>query len=200
MKLVIEFETAVHHGSGYGLAGVVDRAILRDDEGIPYLAGSAIKGKFRHTAIRLLRGKGERVCGTPEHAGVCRRTNLCAACVVFGSTRHPGEAIFRDAYPCEPERSILKRQIAASRSPVLPGDSDVRASTAIDRRSCTVMPEHLFSTETIPPLVRFESDIDTPDASTGLLTECAKLMNYFGGDAARGLGRCAFRFPEEKRP
>jgi CRISPR/Cas system CMR subunit Cmr4 (Cas7 group RAMP superfamily) len=197
IKLTIEFETAVHHGSGYGLYGVVDRATLRDEAGMPYLAGSAIKGKFRHTAIRLLRAEGKPVCSTPEQAGVCRKDKACAACLAFGSSRLPGGVIFRDAYPCEPERSVLKHEISAGRSAVLRGGSDVRTSTAIDRATRTVLPEHLFSTETIPALVRFEAEIEAPEGSVELLRDCAKLMNNFGGDSARGLGRCSFRFPPE---
>ena len=199
LKLIIEFQTAVHHGSGYGLSGVVDRGALRDDEGMPYLAGSAIKGKFRHTATRVVRADGDRVCGTPEYPALCRGGNACAVCVVFGSSRLPGAAIFGDAYPCEPERSILKLQIAGSRSAVLPGGSDVRASTAIDRKSGTVLPEHLFSTETIPALVRFESDIEAPEGSVDLIRECFKLIGRFGGDGARGLGWCTFRLGEGGR-
>jgi CRISPR/Cas system CSM-associated protein Csm3 (group 7 of RAMP superfamily) len=193
LKLIIEFQTAVHHGSGYGLSGVVDRGALRDGEGMPYLAGSAIKGKFRHTAIRVVRANGDRVCGTPEYPALCRAGKACAVCAAFGSSRLPGAAVFGDAYPCEPERGILRLQIAGNRSAVLSGGSDVRSSTAIDRRSGTVLPEHLFSTETIPSLVRFESDIDVPEGSVKLFHECVKLIGRFGGDASRGLGWCTFQ-------
>ena len=65
LKLIVEFQTAVHHGSGYGLAGVVDRGALRDDEGMPYLAGSGLKGKFRAAVARLIRADQGEPCGPP---------------------------------------------------------------------------------------------------------------------------------------
>ena len=45
-QLIIDFESALHHGSGYGLAGLVDRPFLRDGKQMPYLSGAALKGKF----------------------------------------------------------------------------------------------------------------------------------------------------------
>src|SRR5689334_21675621 len=98
LKLSIEFTAAVHHGSGFGLAGVVDRAALRDRQGIPYLTGSAIKGKFRWAALRILRSLGKLACGPPERE-TCKAAPWCGLCRVFGSPMKPGGAIFADAYP-----------------------------------------------------------------------------------------------------
>jgi CRISPR/Cas system CSM-associated protein Csm3 (group 7 of RAMP superfamily) len=188
IKIRIEFETSVHHGSGFGLAGIVDRALLRDENGMPYLAGSALKGKFRFAALQM-RSAGVGSCG-----GHCRTEPRCLVCWIFGSTANQGAAVFHDAFPMEPERTILREQIGTVQSEVLAGGSDVRASTAIDRCRGVVKPHHLFSTETLPPLIRFESKLGgrLPEGSVEFLRQCAKLLTHFGGDSARGLGLCRY--------
>src|ERR1017187_1829183 len=143
--LIIEFETAMHHGSGFGLAGVVDRAALRDSRGIPYLTGSAIKGKFRYAALRILRSRGEQPCGPPGQE-FCKAEPWCALCRIFGSPMKPGTAVFEDAYPCEV--GLIADAIAGERFAAVAPGSEVRTTTAIDRHFRTVRPAHLFSTET----------------------------------------------------
>jgi len=188
IRIRIEFETSVHHGSGYGLAGVVDRALLRDENGMPYLAGSALKGKFRFAALQM------RTAGVGSCGGQCRAEPRCRVCWIFGSTAKQGAAVFQDAFPMEPERTLLREQIATVQSEVLGGGSDVRASTAIDRCRGVVKPHRLFSTETLTPLIRFESELGgrLPEGSVEFLRQCAKLLTHFGGDSARGLGFCRY--------
>jgi CRISPR/Cas system CMR subunit Cmr6 (Cas7 group RAMP superfamily) len=100
LKLQIEFSSASHHGSGHGLAGLIDRTLLRDHNGNPFLAGSAIKGKLRHAALQLLSsGIPEGAappCGTPPCEG-----DPCLTCLIFGSAWRQGSLVFGDAYPVE---------------------------------------------------------------------------------------------------
>jgi CRISPR/Cas system CMR subunit Cmr4 (Cas7 group RAMP superfamily) len=192
MRLIIEFSSALHHGTGFGLAGLVDRALLRDQWNMPYLSGAALKGKFRHATLRLLRSTGQTCCG-PARAR-CRPGHFCPLCQVFGSALVPGAAVFSDAYPIALDRQFLRAQIEAAVSPVLPGGSDVRASTAISRHSRTVLPQHLFTTEVLPRGLTFEADVGGPltEAQQLLLCECAKFLTYFGAGSARGLGACQY--------
>lgn len=194
--LSIEFETAVHHASGYGLAGIVDRSVLRDHRGLPYLAGSAIKGKFRHAGMRLLQALGGG-CGTTTNPGICtEKAGRCPLCRAFGSRLFAGEIVFNDALPAEPERRILDALVRLGNSPVVPGGSHVRTSTAVDRATRTVRPQHLFSTETIPPLIRFECAIEgIGEQDVEFLQQCASLLTNFGAASARGLGYCQFVLP-----
>lgn len=191
LRLMIEFDTAVHHGSGFGIAGVIDRAILRDENSMPYLAGSALKGKFRFAASRLLRAKGEQPCGPPGEPW-CSGATACLVCQIFGSPRRPGLAVFEDAYPAPPADAILRALNKSSRSPVLAGGSEVRSSTAIDRYSRRARSQHLFSTEVVPPLLAFESQImgELNREQIDCLIASARLLDHFGGDSARGLGLC----------
>jgi CRISPR/Cas system CSM-associated protein Csm3 (group 7 of RAMP superfamily) len=188
--LTLDFSTALHHGSGTGLVGIVDRAILRDSAGMPYLAGSALKGKFRFAAQQVLDSSCE-FCNKPA----------CRSCRLFGTPRRESTVLFDDAYPPEPLLGILKSQLELSGKQVLRGATDVRAGAGIDRRRRIVETYHLFSTETLPPSFFFEGRIRGPldDEQEKLLHQCALVLTHFGADSARGLGRCRFTVgsPEE---
>jgi CRISPR/Cas system CSM-associated protein Csm3 (group 7 of RAMP superfamily) len=203
LDLTIEFLSPVHHGSGFGVAGVVDRAVLRDHTGMPYLAGSAIKGKFRFAAGQIARAMdaNAELCdpGNNPVGRWCRGQTRCPLCEVFGSPRRAGAAVFCDALPEEDERAILRAQIENSPSVVLSAVAQVRASTAIDRRFRKALTHHLYSTETVPSQVRFHARIeDVPDKQVELLRNCAVLLNSFGGSSSRGLGSCRFVITEAK--
>lgn len=196
LKLTIEFETPFHHGSGYGLAGIVDRGLLRDHEGMPVIGASALKGKFRAAAISIVLARGEPVCTVPGEP-VCKGeggpgAQGCLLCRVFGSVWQRGGAWFRDARPAEPAAGVLRIQLRDWQRRWLPGGSEIRASTAIDRERKRVVPQHLFSTETLPPSIPFESRIDGRLTEEGwtLLEQSARLIQFLGADSARGLGRC----------
>lgn len=193
LVLRIEFWSAMHHGDGFGIAGVVDRSLLRNDAGEYYLSGSALKGKFRFAALRILETAGERNCARTRPC----RGSLCRLCQVFGSIRHRGAVIFNDAFLCEPERTLV-RELLPGASLLLKGGSTLRATTAINRLRRTVQPQHLFTTEVTPPRLRFESRLSGMIAEhRELLGQCASLLTTFGSGSARGLGLCTYRFPEE---
>ncbi len=193
IRFIIELDSALHQGSGYGIAGILDRALLRDHTGMPYIPGSAIKGKFREAAIRILsatRSKDEPdPCGVPGKE-ICKEGPFCAVCTIFGSPMRPGNAIFRDAYPADAEREVLREHLAGGPPSWLPGGTEVRSTTALDRRTGTARKEHLFSTEVLSPLVRFEGEVvGLLDAKAEkLLQHCSMLITTFGGSSSRGLG------------
>ncbi len=193
--LLIEFQTSVHHGSGFGLSGIVDRAILRDGKGIPYLSGAALKGRFRSAAIRIL---GTETCAL-KVAEDCYRGS-CKLCSVFGGPMRRGAAIFDNGYPAGASKIVLEAQIGAGQSDVLAGGSEVRASTAISRERRVVQKAHLYSTETVPPSVVFKSLIrgELTESQDKLLRDCALILNTFGGDSSRGLGFCSYRLDAPK--
>ena len=186
-RLVLEFEGAVHHGSGLGLAGLVDRPFLRDAKGMPYLSGAAIKGKFRWAALRLLKSQEiTPLCG--QVAGQFCRRNPCQLCRIFGSPREAGKAFFEDAYPVEEQQDILDLAKVPGRT----AGMTVRSTTGIDRVRRVVKRYHLFTTETAPPMT-FSANIEgTLDDDWGLLENCAKILTHFGADGARGLGECRY--------
>lgn len=193
LKLTFHFHGDLFHGSGRGIAGVVDRAFQRDRSGIPYLAASAIKGKLRHAASQALRSLAESTC-TPETLSYCRNTP-CLVCQVFGSPRRQGIARFQDAYPYEPGDSnalFYRKWLESSASIVLSGPTSIRANAAINRRTRSIEQKRLWTTEVVNAGVTFHTTIEgiTDEAHAGLLKQAARLIETFGAGSARGLGHC----------
>jgi len=113
--------------------------------------------------------------------------------------------LFEDAFPAFPERTVIDTAIhrLGSEQSFLKGGTEMRASIAMERPRAVVRRNHLFSTETVPPLVRFQGEIrgDLTAAEDQLLLECAAVMTHFGASGARGLGLCEYKIqpPRENR-
>lgn len=88
--LQVRFHTAMHHGSGFGLVGIVDQTVLRDCDGMPYLAGSSLKGRLRHAALRVLLSSGKPACEYGSQSVVCDGSDSCSVCFLFGSRLRQG--------------------------------------------------------------------------------------------------------------
>lgn len=187
-KLTLFFETPLHHGSGYGLAGLIDRPFLRDATRMPYLSAAAIKGKFRWAAYRNLKTQDfDGLC--VQQSGSFCRSEPCRLCELFGSPWHPGRAVFSEAYPSPEQRAILRLAMSDRRTT----GTNVRTGTGIDRSRRVVRHDHLYNTEVAPALT-FESYIEGTlrEDQWALLTQCALVLTHFGAGSARGLGRCRF--------
>jgi CRISPR/Cas system CMR subunit Cmr4 (Cas7 group RAMP superfamily) len=187
-SLTITFNSSLHHGSGFGLSGLIDRAVLRDGAGIPYLAGSAIKGKLRHASLRVLLSETKPVCHTGDGNPGCAGTGVCALCLLFGSPRREGSLFFTDAYPAGDTARLIEELTHLPRLGGLHRDSTTRARTSIDRKLGTVRPRLLFSTEVLPEFLVFESEIHgNMGPHLELLFKACRVVTNFGADGARGL-------------
>ena len=204
LKLTIRFESAVHHASGFSLAGVVDKGFLRDHNGLPCLSGAALKGRFRDAARHILLAERVEVCESERKPRACvppgiGREEYCRICRIFGAPALPARVIFTDAKP-EPEAyEVMLAQRRNSASPFHFGATEIRHSTSLDRLRRTVRAEHLFSLETVPPLAAFDAEIRglIDAADEALLRECALLLNAFGAGGSRGLGACRYEMEPE---
>ncbi len=204
LKFTIRFESAVHHASGFSLAGVVDKGFLRDHNGLPCLSGAALKGRFRDAARHILLADAVDVCESERKPRACGPPGIegkeyCRICRIFGASALPARVIFTDAKP-EPEAyEVMLAQKANSASPFHFGATEIRHSTSLDRLRRTVRAEHLFSLETVAPLVAFEAEIRgcIDAADEALLRECALLLNTFGAGGSRGLGACRYEMEPE---
>jgi len=195
LVLTLAFSADLHHGSGDGIAGIVDRALLRDVQGIPYLSGAALKGKLRYGMLRWLRSLDEPVCD-PDNGAFCPEGSACAMCRVFGSPRRRGRLAFFDAYP--EQRVWLGYLADSSRSAVLSGPTTVRTHAAVNRSTRTVERGHLYTTETLKEGIRFTSRIvgAADSVEIDLLKKSACLLTCFGAGSARGLGFCRYEIGE----
>jgi CRISPR/Cas system CSM-associated protein Csm3 (group 7 of RAMP superfamily) len=192
-QLEIRFHESFHHGSGFGIAGLVDRAVLRDCDGMPYLAGSAIKGKFRHAALRLLLSKGQQPCEYGDSPQAC---SPCPLCRMFGSRLRRGVLIFSDAQPDPLLQNVLSTLHQAA--PLFRSDSHIRPGVSLDRALGTARNQLLFSTETLPSFLVFQAVIagDLDDELEQLLQDSALILTHFGAGGSRGLGRCDYALME----
>jgi CRISPR/Cas system CSM-associated protein Csm3 (group 7 of RAMP superfamily) len=198
LVLTITLGSALHHGSGFGLSGLVDRTVLRDASGSPYLAASAIKGKLRHATLRVLLAEGQPACHTGDVERWCVTQSSCALCRLFGSPRSEGALFFTDAYPPGDTRKLIE-ELAQLRLPGgLSRDSTTRSQTSIDRKFGTARPHLLFSTEVLPSFLTFESMIHGGSSDHfELLRRACRVITHFGADGARGLGECTLAIREE---
>ena len=65
LRYVLKFRTPVAVFTGLGIAGLLDRTVVRDSNKKPYIPGSTVKGRLRFFAERMLRS-GELVGVWPE--------------------------------------------------------------------------------------------------------------------------------------
>ncbi|MCZ2077753.1 MAG: RAMP superfamily CRISPR-associated protein [Bryobacterales bacterium] len=196
LTLSVVFHSAMHHGSGFGMSGLLDRTILRDSDGMPYLAGSALKGRFRNAALRIAVAEGADPCQYADQPRLCSSDEPCVICLLFGSPRRQGQVYFSDAYPVEEIKRFFRALSEVRRQhPFDPRDAAIRAATAIDRARGVVRPQLLFTTETLPPDIRFVSTLcgNWDDAGEALLRNAAGILTHFGADASRGLGSCHYK-------
>jgi CRISPR/Cas system CSM-associated protein Csm3 (group 7 of RAMP superfamily) len=184
--LTIRFQGSVHQGSGYGIAGLVDRGVLRDSAGVPYLSGSSLKGRMRHAMSRMDGG----ACATGEAGAFCRKEPLCRICRLFGSPWSQAEWEFEDAYPVK-ELKQASQKLKSIRAGALFHDSSVRIQTAMDRCTGKVQEQLLFSTETLDGGWEFEARVyGVAKADLEALRHCALLVTHLGAGRARGFGLC----------
>jgi len=199
LRLELEFSSDLHHGTGDGIAGILDRAFCRDSEGVPYLMASAIKGKLRFGALRFLRSTEDPgLACRPEDGQPCGGSS-CLFCQIFGSPRVTGQAIFEDAYPRD--RAWFREVAARSGTMLWSGPAQMRATAAMSRAWQRAEPRHLFTTETMPAHLEFSASIrgNLTERQVRILRQSAAILNHFGGDSARGLGFCTYRIEEAGR-
>jgi CRISPR/Cas system CSM-associated protein Csm3 (group 7 of RAMP superfamily) len=191
--LMVKFETgggrAFHIGSGYGYAGRIDRRLLRDVQGLPYVPGSTLKGKLRHAAREVAAALGYRMCREyclPQEGQV-----PCAICRVFGSPFLEGKLFLSDASCAVEENPALGVTDWGERA--APRIWDERDGVAIDRKTRTARPGHLFRTECAPAGLKLRAtltgDLDE-ETEVPLLRAAVKTLGWLGADSSRGLGGC----------
>lgn len=99
----LQFTSAFHIGSGYGLAGVADATVVRNQAQDLYVPGASIKGRARWQLTNLLMLERQRFPGLQhnhEIAGPCPSGadhTPCPLCNLFGSPLIEGSLTFTDA-------------------------------------------------------------------------------------------------------
>ncbi|ACX52116.1 protein of unknown function DUF324 [Ammonifex degensii KC4] len=199
LKLEIEFEGMLHIGGTGSPQLLVDRTVVLDKEGWPYLPASTVRGRLRACLERLLKTLNQPVCSPPYPEFMCPQgypeENYCPACRLFGSPWRQGALYFRD-FVLDPKPG--EAEIAELRL--------IRTGIGIDRRRNTVEEERLFFTEVVSPSagekeLRFVGEVelreDAPEL-LGWLLASLRLVTHVGGQKSRGLGRARIEVSEIK--
>lgn len=196
LRFELVFRTPVGVFTGLGVAGLVDRVVIRDARGLPYIPGSTVKGRLRFFAERVLRS-------APEKAGELRvhRTDrphcksfahACTVCRLFGNPAIRARLRVGQAVLPAPTAVLFRRLLAADSNPVLHPDADLRPGVAVSRRRRSAVPDHLFFDETIPA-VTFEGRIRLAeglrDDEITFLASVGRLVDALGSRKAAGRGR-----------
>jgi CRISPR/Cas system CSM-associated protein Csm3 (group 7 of RAMP superfamily) len=193
---LLRFAAPVGIASGLGLAGLVDRAVVRDSTGLPVIPGSSVKGRLRFFAERLLLAGGAPE-GLRQHdpaRPLCKnREDACTVCRLFGNPSLPALLYVGPASLEEPWKTLLGELLAAGRNPVVRGDAEIRPGVALSRRSRTALPDHLFFDETVPATVSFAGRIlvggEPREEEERFLIGAGAMVDALGGRKAAGRGR-----------
>ena len=191
----LNFNSPVSVFSGNGVAGLVDRQIMRNARGLPVIPGSTIKGRWRYSALRLLssapktlglsfHSEGSPQCKTHESA--------CTICRLFGSPAIRA-AVWVGQAELDPKllNKVLEL-VSGNKNPVINEDVEIRPGIAISRRRRTPVPNHLFYDEAAPAGYVFTGIIRVlfpiTDVERKFLIGAARLMDRIGARKAVGRG------------
>jgi CRISPR-associated protein Csx10 len=195
IKYSLIFRTPVSIFSGLAIAGLVDRMVMRNNEGLPYLPGSSVKGRWRFFAERLLRSdglpEGLRIHGTKEP--LCKEAaSACTLCKLFGNSAIPGMIQVGQAELDDSQKPLFLALLDRNRNPVVYPDTEIRPGIAISRTRRTTLEDHLFFDEAVPSSVTFSGKVRVNDAVVAiekqLLSAAGRLVDRIGGRKAIGRG------------
>jgi CRISPR/Cas system CSM-associated protein Csm3 (group 7 of RAMP superfamily) len=191
----LTFRAPVGVFTGLGIAGLVDRTVVRDAAGVPFIPGSTVKGRLRFFAERLLLSGAAlgslRFHGTGQ--AHCKRASAaCTVCHLFGNPALPSLVRVGQATLGSGWRSRVEELLAANRNPVVRPDVEIRPGIALSRRRRTALPDHLFLDETVPAGLSFEGTLTLDGAISeeeeAFLVGVGSLVDALGARKATGRG------------
>jgi len=173
LKYKLKFYDYWHIGSGLSAGAKLDSSVIKDDDGLPYVAGKIIKGLSREMA---------ELVGDNEFVKEC-----------FGSAGiDMGKCYFTNATL---EQSTAK-QITTNK--LQDNLYDIIASTKIGENGIAE-DKSLREIEVVVPLTLCGEIRDIPnDEYLELITRALKMIKRMGLNRNRGLGRCEFIVEECK--
>ncbi|MDR3354889.1 MAG: RAMP superfamily CRISPR-associated protein [Synergistaceae bacterium] len=184
--LEIKFETDWHVGSGAGIPGSIDRTVLRDESGLPYIPGKTLAGILRDSAelVASVRDKAEK--GSKWDKALkslfggqpAQRDELISAKIGVEN------AVFSDSL-----KNIFLCQEGLKQALFI-----VQPGIKIDRATGRTAVEHLFSREEVcgGSVLRARVNIEgtlSPEEEK-LLSDAIKATRRIGGHRRRGAGQC----------
>lgn len=192
----LTFISPVAVASGLGIAGLVDRTVVRDAQGLPFIPGSSVKGRLRFFAERALAvpGAPEGIWHHPPTQPLCKnRENACTVCRLFGNSSIPALLKVGQGEIEANWRPLLLNLLSTHRNPVVRADAELRPGVALSRGRRTALPDHLFFDEAVPAGIPFAGPLclerGVTEAEERFLVLVGTLVDALGGRKAAGRGR-----------
>jgi CRISPR/Cas system CSM-associated protein Csm3 (group 7 of RAMP superfamily) len=149
----LTFRSPVSVFTGLGIAGFVDRTVIRDARQLPYIPGSTVKGRLRFFAERVLNTNpptGTYCIHATDHPHCKLLDTACTLCRLFGNPALPALVAVGQASLTAPLKELFLQLLHNVKNPVLHPDADIRPGVGISRMRRTAMPQALFFDEAIP--------------------------------------------------
>lgn len=174
LKYQLKFYDYWHISSGLSAGARLDSTVIKDSDGLPYVAGKIIKGLTREMA---------------ELLGDCIFVKEC-----FGAEGiDMGQCYFSNATLDENTAKQIKANDLQENL------FDIIASTKIDEKSGVAEDNSLREIEVVVPLVLCGEIRDIPTQNNfENLQKALKMIKRMGLNRNRGLGRCEFIVEESK--
>jgi CRISPR-associated protein Csx10 len=185
--LEIEFETDWHIGSGAGIPGSIDRTVLKDKSGLPYVPGKTLTG--------ILRDSAELVASVRDRAENGSRWDKALKSLFVGDQPTQGEELtfakigVEDAVFSDSLKNIFLCQESLRQALFI-----VQPGIKINRATGRTEEEHLFSREearggcALHAKVNIEETLSPEEEK--LLGDAIKATRRIGGHRRRGAGQC----------
>lgn len=219
------FEAPFHLGTGNS-EGLLDRTVIRDDEGYLYVPASTFKGVLREHCEQLCRFYlPEQPIASPHNAKAALAGfsgTLTPISRIFGSPLYPGKLRFNDARQTDEELAIYNSSDSREHQPKGKYKS-IQTSTLtqvrIDRLTGTAASGALYTSEFGRRGLFFEGKIngwlactpaealatrvssaahssEMPTYSLLLLLAGIQMVEQLGGNKSTGKGRCTCTIKE----
>jgi len=215
----LTFHAPFHCGTGIRL-GLIDRSIVRDNDGYLYVPGSTFKGVLREHCEQLERfyepsEQSRLLVQSPHDAKAALQgfgQTITMITRIFGSQTYPGRLFFDDA--CQTDETKLQYN-----SPEKDGkgkyknlQTDIYTQVRLDRPTHTAVKGDLYTSEFGTADISFHGSIigwlectpindannsskeqaqDIPTYSLLLLLAGMQMIERLGGNKSTGKGKCS---------
>lgn len=219
IRYTLAFDAPFHFGTGIS-AGLIDRTVIRDDQGYLYVPASTFKGVLREHCEQLCRFYlPDLRIASPHEAGAAlaelngKRTPISR---IFGSQLTPGQLRFYDAAQTEEEQRMYDGRggSQSEKGKYKSIQTDIATQVRIDRLTGTAADQALYTSEFGVRNLLFKGSIDgwlactpaeemptfsastetafsgTPTYSLLLLLAGLQLIERLGGNKSTGKGHC----------
>lgn len=205
--LEVKFESDWHIGSGAGIPGSVDRRVLRDEYGFPYVPGKTLTGVLRDAAEWIAEARDRIDVKNPK----LRQNRWHTALIgLFGEQpdTHGGTA---NAEPRPAKIGVGSAELDQGIRDCLMEDRRLisslfitRPGVKIDVNTGRALDDHLFSSEyvrqgcTLRAPLKPAGELDEDEER--LFGDAVKAVRRIGGKRRRGAGRCRLELHDSPAP